>query len=106
MYSENPNIKCPDDNTTIWKYMNYKKFMSLVERKALYFARSTNQEDEFEGTHSNASENYPDSIINGINPDDENHSEVVDLIFGYRNNVKSAKFQSYINCWSASQNES
>jgi hypothetical protein len=106
MYVENPNIKCPDDNTIIWRYMNYKKFMSLVERKALYFARSTNQEDKLEGTHSNESENYLDSIINDINPDDENHSKVVDLISGYCNDVKNAKFQSYINCWSASQNES
>lgn len=38
-----------DAQTTIWRYMNWRKFESLVTESSLFFCRSTELEDKLEG---------------------------------------------------------
>jgi hypothetical protein len=49
MYSAKPSFDMPDEHTTIWRYMDFTKFVSLLDKKALYFTRSDKFDDKFEG---------------------------------------------------------
>lgn len=49
MYSAKPSFVVPDEHTTIWRYMDFTKFVSLLDKKALYFTRSDKFDDKFEG---------------------------------------------------------
>ena len=51
MYENNPIFKAPkDENTKIWHYMDFTKFVSLLDTKALFFTRVDQLDDEFEGS--------------------------------------------------------
>lgn len=50
MYQIHPCFDTPADNTMIWRYMNFTKFVSLLETKKLYLSRSDKFEDPFEGS--------------------------------------------------------
>ena len=41
----------PDRNATIWRYMDLAKFVSLLEKRALFFNRSDLFDDRFEGSY-------------------------------------------------------
>ncbi|MGE9915752.1 MULTISPECIES: hypothetical protein [Megasphaera] len=36
-YKESDLLKIPNDKQVIWRYMNYDKFIDLLEKQALYF---------------------------------------------------------------------
>lgn len=56
MYKEDTTIKCVfPDTTKIWKYMDLWKFLSIIERKELYFTRIDKLQDNYEGTISEVS---------------------------------------------------
>ena len=39
----------PEDITTLWRYMSFAKFCSLLERRALFFSLVGDMEDRYEG---------------------------------------------------------
>jgi hypothetical protein len=47
-WTPNAKLTVPDDNATIWRYMDLPKFLSLIEEKALYFAAPAQLEDKWE----------------------------------------------------------
>ncbi len=57
MYQEHPVFKDPDDGLVkIWRYFDFTKFVSLIQKKALFFSRADKFKDPFEGswTHADA----------------------------------------------------
>ncbi len=42
-------FEVPPENSQIWRYMDFTKFVSLLSSKSLYFTRSDQFEDLFEG---------------------------------------------------------
>ena len=44
--SINPTVR----NTTLWRYMSFTKFVSLLTKKSLFFARADKLRDPFEGS--------------------------------------------------------
>lgn len=40
----------PPEDTILWRYMDFTKFIALLERRALFFARSDKLNDPFEGS--------------------------------------------------------
>jgi hypothetical protein len=54
VFKENSRYKLPDENCKVWKYMDFTKFVSLLEKKALWFSRSDTlrASDKFEGSIS------------------------------------------------------
>jgi hypothetical protein len=53
MYTNNPNIILPDDDTIIvWKYLDLSKFLDMLMSKRLFMSRSDKFEDQYEGTFS------------------------------------------------------
>lgn len=52
MYEEHPDIDHPLDEATLWRYMSFTKFVSLLDKSALFFARADKLSDPFEGSYS------------------------------------------------------
>ena len=49
----NPACKLPDNlDASVWRYMDYWKFESLLRQSALYLCRADRLQDRFEGTYS------------------------------------------------------
>ena len=51
MYAENLDLDPPPGDATLWKYLDFAKFVSLLQRRELYFARTDKLGDPFEGTY-------------------------------------------------------
>ncbi len=49
-YEHHPVFDQPDDSTSIWRYMGFSKFLSLLNSSALYFTVANKFEDRWEGT--------------------------------------------------------
>lgn len=51
MYRPNAALESPRDDATLWKYLDFTKFVSLLEKRALHFARTDKLGDPFEGSY-------------------------------------------------------
>ena len=75
MSDNHPSFTKPDGDTTIWRYMNFLKFMSLLEKRALFFSNMTilRQGDNHEGTYNDATineyEEKPVSMLHHVGSD-------------------------------------
>jgi hypothetical protein len=49
-YMLHPNVSTPDDDVIIWRYMNFVKFVHLLQNDTLHFCRSDRLGDPFEGS--------------------------------------------------------
>ena len=55
MASEHPVFKAPSDpKTTLWRYMDFTKYVALLESEKLFFARADTLGDPHEGSVSSA----------------------------------------------------
>ena len=55
MYKEHPAFEKPsDEDIKIWRYIDFTKFVSLLDKQALFFARADRLSDPFEGSYSKA----------------------------------------------------
>ena len=52
MFKEHRLLNPPSDNASLWRYMSFPKFMSLLERNALFFCKPDVLGDPFEGSIS------------------------------------------------------
>ena len=68
MTNKHPSFNMPDDNTIIWRYMDFTKLVSLLEKEALFFSTISilRESDQHEGTYNlatiEASKQQPFSI--------------------------------------------
>lgn len=46
---EQRDYSIPDDNTVLWRFMDFTKFVSLLQTKSLFFSRADMFDDVFEG---------------------------------------------------------
>jgi hypothetical protein len=49
MYKDNYSFHTPDTSITIWRYLDFTKFVDLLLTRQLFFARSDQFQDPFEG---------------------------------------------------------
>ena len=54
MFAPDNNIRNLEENAKIWRYMGYSKFLSLLDKSALFFARADKLGDPYEGSYSKA----------------------------------------------------
>lgn len=67
MYVENHGFRAPaDELASIWRYMDFTKFVSLLDRQQLFFCRADKFEDRFEGAYPRGAhaqrDRYPPQI--------------------------------------------
>ena len=49
MFVSHPQLTEPDDNQKLWRYMDFSKFLAILETKSLHMAALTSFSDPFEG---------------------------------------------------------
>ena len=92
MYVDNPNLEKPEDeNATIYRYMDFIKLLSLLDKKALFFTRVDKFNDPFEGSFSKANVELRPKYFKGIMPP----NEIKTLSQFYKTFVKL----TVVNCW-------
>jgi len=97
-----------DENSTIWRYMDFTKFVSLLDKKSLFLCRADKLEDAFEGSlplgnvESLKTEIYKEKSINGKWGVAKAEQYINDLSEG----SKLLKKITYISSWYMNEHES
>jgi hypothetical protein len=116
VYSPDPDFNPPEDEEVkIWRYMSFPKFMSLLDKSALFFARPDKLGDPFEGSFGRA--NLDAAVLTGeeefTDPDTEGLSEAEAMAVRERKRAFIRRFiyeytqkTAYINCWHMNNHES
>lgn len=103
MTYQHPQFKLPEDRSTpIWRYMDFTKFVALLESSELYFSRADLMGDPFEGSYPNA--NIKRRLATSIPHDPE-----IQRIYGIRDEESNQKFSvqwTFVNCWHMNHHES
>jgi hypothetical protein len=95
MYFEHDLFEKPDDeNTRIWRYLDFTKFVYLLQNEALFFARADKFGDKFEGS-------FPKITIQSR--EEKFDQKYSDMISRY---AKEFKKVILINCWHMNDFES
>jgi len=87
--------KPKNENAKMWRYLDFTKFISILDRKALFFVRADRLSDQFEGSYS-FSKDF-NSLLKKLTPQQK------DIL------ITLPKFVSefvYVNCWCLSEYES
>lgn len=97
MYKEHVLFETPENkDAKIWRYMDFAKFLSLLERESLYFARVDKLNDPFEGSYSKYNISTRPNVYNI-------EKEQLQMISKHAKKIREFTF---INCWHISDNES
>jgi len=55
MYETHPTFLQPEsENIKVWRYLDFTKFLSLIDSSCLYFTRVDRFDDPFEGSRPKA----------------------------------------------------
>lgn len=88
------------ENISLWKYMDFTKFMALITYQKLYACRSDLFDDPYEGT-------YPRKIMKYIQElkeeEVEDNAKFARAIYDFNKKLRKA---TYISCWHANDFES
>ena len=100
MYKELEGITSPGDDNTLWRYMSFEKFVSILATRSLFFTRVDKFNDPFEGAIPPLMTYMYELIIN--------HAEDTEKA-GLESEVKTMEnWRKYVmcNCWHQNQEES
>lgn len=99
MYTQHPVFRTPNsEDVKVWRYMDFTKFLYILERHALFFTRADRFEDRFEGSYTRYNVNMRPQAYNGQIP-----KEVLHQISEVSNQIRRFTF---INCWHMNEHES
>ena len=98
MYKEHPIFIPPEDQAILYRYMDFTKFVSILDTRSLFFARADRLGDPFEGSLSKANVAlrpllYKDQIPKSWLPQIANF-------------MKSNRQYTFISCWHEAIDES
>ena len=91
MYRDNSEIEKPNDDDRVWRYMDFTKFVSLLNNSALHFTRGDKLEDPFEGSFPRVNVQLRPRRYKGKMPP----REIKSLSEFYRQFVK----HTFVSCW-------
>jgi len=94
MYSDHPQIQTPDLSTPLWRYINFTKFVSMLDSRSLFFARADKLGDPFEGS-------IPE--VNTAHRSQEIPADALLVLGDFR---RAALRFSLVNCWHSGEHES
>ena len=100
MYKEHPVFEKPEnEDVKIWRFIDFQKYVSLLDIGALYFNRTDRFDDILEGTYSKAVFN---AVQNQITDQSLKKAIIEGLTFTEKYFVKG----TYLNCWHINDFES
>ena len=100
-YVSHDKITTPPDDTVLWRYLSFVRFMELIEGKKLWFSRVDKFEDPLEGTHTDA-EIFKswEPGLSGQPPSSDLPSDKQEFVVGL------APLMHYVSCWREGEDES
>ena len=98
MYVEHPVFATPEEDAVLWRYMDFTKYVSLLQLSALHFARVDLLGDPFEGSRSRMNPLMRPALYQNNIPD-----EAFKWFDDYSRMLRTSTF---INCWHESTHES
>lgn len=102
MYKEHPVFERPDnENIKIWRYLDFTKFVSVLDKQALFFTRADRLPDPFEGSYSKANIELRPIIYKDISKDSFDKIQRPLQIFS-----KEIRRFTIMNCWHMNEYES
>jgi hypothetical protein len=102
MYEDSPFFELHVDRSTrIWRYTDFTKFLSLLERRALFFSRACVLGDAFEGTYTSGSWKYLEENWRNFS---EQQREGFRL--GWKCSSQDNRRTIVVNCWHMNDYES
>lgn len=101
MYEDHPCFELPDDEgLKIWRYMDFTKYVSMLNGSALFFTRSDKLQDRFEGS-------YPIPYIEARRRTFEScHDDPGMLEHLMQHTASCMKHAMLISCWHLNEHES
>ena len=97
MYKEHPLFSSPPQDAILWRYMDFTKFVSLLDSSSLFFSRADLLGDPFEGVWTKANiETLPDRYT----------ADVAEIIRGSLPNLHSLTSGNFVSCWHWNEFES
>lgn len=94
-FSENSQLKYPDPDTPIWRYIGYPKFNWIFLTRQLHFHQAADQKDPYEGGIPKAvEEKYREAEETGFSFDE------------YREVAEHSREITFLNCWHINDGES
>ena len=99
-YASHPDFETPDNDTVLWRYSDFAKFMDLIERRKLWFSRADKFEDPLEGTFTDAEAAYFRSLQFSASPELRGWATAPSRI------PQVAPATTFVNCWREGKFES
>lgn len=99
-YEPHSELILPPDDTILWRYMDFARFLQLLERKSLWFARPDQFEDPLEGTFTDGEVEHLRSL------DAKSTVPGLSISGGYLKGSQHMRTEAYVSCWRAGVAES
>lgn len=85
----------PPEHLRMWRYMDFTKFVSMLENQGLFFARATEMDDAFEGGYSRGNEELRDLVYKALGPFKHD-----------KKSIEKRRRDTVLSCWHGSDHES
>ena len=100
MYETHGNLKTPPDDTPIWRYMDFTKFVSMLDNRALFFTKANELPDPWEGAHTKA---YIEMVKKAAEEAGKNSSSKLESLRWWTEQMRG---ETLVNCWHMNNDES
>jgi hypothetical protein len=105
VYEPHPSfVQPPDESVKVWRYMDFTKFVSLIDSRRLFFSRADHVGDPFEGSWPRMNLQALQQLIKQAPP--EHHQLFASSYAGMSRVYKEWLKFSAINCWHMNEHES
>ena len=101
MYQEHSSFSPPCDDAVLWRYMDFIKFVSILEEQALFFTRADKLGDPFEGSSPHHNRETTRRYFEGLSNPYRDILQQASL----RDTVESPRFM-LVSCWHKNDHES
>ena len=98
-YEYHTELSTPSDDTILWRYMDFARFVNLLDERTLWFSRADQFEDPLEGSHTDAEL----AVLSTLPLIPETNENMGAQYIRMANAMRKAGF---ISCWRADSSES
>jgi len=99
-YFKLPDLVLPDDDITVWRYMDFSKFESILQNGSIFFSRADKQTDKLEGEYPSAMLSELEKRLGVLKSDDGKSYTFAQW------HVQKEIPSRLLSCWSVGLNES
>jgi hypothetical protein len=100
-YEVHPRLTTPPDDEVLWRYLDFAKFLDLLERRVLWFTRADKFEDPLEGGLTDGETRKLRSL-----PPPPCPYEYMSTEQSFRSGVQQFLSGTFVNCWCERTHES